>query len=111
MNKKDYKLKKDCGVFKKGITKLRMYLDPDKTKNKFDKNRRKFKTYGIFKEYRHGNVIATLDNGKEVEVPIYFTIPDKPENHPIINKYRNKSDKIIAALNDEIPGFDEDKKN
>ena len=87
-----------------------MYLDPDKTKNKFDKNRRKFKTYGIFKEYRHGNVVATLDNGKDVEVPIYFTIPDKPENHPVINNFRNKSDKIIAALNDEIPGFDEDKK-
>ena len=61
-----------------------MYLDPDKTRDKFNKNKRQFKTWGRFVRYDHGNVVATVKNGKtgelvEVKLPIYYAIPDNPE--------------------------------
>lgn len=97
--------------YKKDVTELRMYLDPDKTKNMFDKNRRKFKTYGLFQEYRHGNVVAKLRDGRIVEVPIYYTIPDTPtdvERHPNAARESNPDAKCVKALKDKIPGFDKD---
>ena len=87
---------------------LRMYLDPDKTRDKFHKNKRQFKTWGRFVRYDHGNVVATVKNGKtgelvEVKLPIYYAIPDNPEadKHELpleyeeeINKIREKSSKF-----------------
>ena len=94
--------------YKKGQS-LRMYLDPDKTKNKFDKDRHSFKTYGEFVEYRHGNVITKLKDDKKVEVPIYYTIADNPNDekiHKSAKRERDEKKKSIKALKDEIEGFE-----
>ena len=88
---------------------LRLYLDPDKTKNKFDKDRRRFKTICQFVEYRHGNVVVQLLYGKKVEVPIYYAIPDNPydtKTHPNAKEIKNEKANCKNALGDEIEGFD-----
>ena len=75
--------------FRKGQW-LRMYLDPDKARNKFQKNKRQFKTWGKFIKYGHGNVIAKVQTKiknkgkieeKEVNeiVPIYYCMRDTPK--------------------------------
>ena len=110
-DRKRLQMKEGFWNYKPNVTELRIYLDPDKTKNMFDKNRRKFKTFGLFQEYKHGNVVALLRDGRKVEVPIYYTIPDAPEKHPITNIIRNKNEKVIAALDDDIPGFDKSNEN
>ena len=82
---------KEAGMWKlrKGQW-LRMYLDPDKTRNKFIKDKRQFKTWGRFVKYDHGNVVATVQTKikkkgiieeKEVNVtvPIYYCIRDNPK--------------------------------
>ena len=93
---------------------LRMYLDPDKTRNKFVKNPRKFKTYGKFVEYRNGNVVAQLNSGQLVEVPIYYTILDNPESVILHKEAQTKEDiweKAQVAINDDIVGFEIEKQN
>ena len=93
---------------------LRMYLDPDKTKNKFDKDRHRFKTIGQFVKYRHGNVVAQLLDGKKVEVPIYYAIPDNPydaKTHPNAKGIKDEKAKCKNALDDEIVGFEIEPQN
>ena len=91
---------------------LRMYLDPDKTRNKFDKNRHQFKTFGKFVAYKNGNVIAELrgTEKKKVEVPIYYTIPDDPNNHINGLPLRKEEDIIKNAAQQNIEGFEKDEK-
>ena len=93
---------------------LRMYFDPDKTKNKFDKDRHRFKTIGQFVRYRHGNIVAQLLNGKEVEFPIYYAIPDNSydtKTHPNAKSIADEKAKCVNALEDEIVGFEVEENN
>ena len=110
LNKQKLKqIKAGMWNYEPGVTILRMFLNPDKTKNKFDKDRYTFKTYGTFVEYKHGNVVARLKDGRMVEVPIYYTIRDTPNDfikHPAANTRRHTADKDTTALKDEIEGFE-----
>ena len=60
---------------KKG-DKLRVYLDPSKTKERFKKQRLKYYHSGTFVKYNNGNVVCDINNN-EYEVPIYHVILDK----------------------------------
>ena len=87
---------------------LRMYLDPDKTRDKFHKNKRQFKTWGRFVRYDHGNVVAKVKNettGKDVEVtiPIYYAIPDEPQ--PDIHKTPSRIEKEIEQIREQAAQF------
>ena len=59
--------------FKKG-DKIKVYLDLSKTSEAFVKKRGNYIHDATFIEYRHGNVICSV-NGVEIEIPIYWVKP------------------------------------
>ena len=72
----DAKLKQyQHGLFNyKPGDRIRIHLEYSKTNQLFDKRRRQFDREGTFIRYINGNCLIQLDNGHNIEVPIYFTI-------------------------------------
>ena len=59
--------------FKKG-DKIKVYLDMSKTSESFVKKRGNYIHEATFIEYRHGNVLCSV-NGVQIEIPIYWVKP------------------------------------